>query len=33
MINKKIKSLTKIFLRDYIEKLNIKNEKNKINLK
>lgn len=33
MINNKIKNLTKIFLREYIEKLNIKNEKNKINKK
>lgn len=33
MVNNKIKHLTKIFLRDYIEKLNIKNEKNKINKK
>ncbi len=33
MINNKIKHLTKIFLREYIEKLNIKNEKNKINKK
>ena len=33
MINNKIKNLTKIFLRDYIEKLNIKDEKNKINKK
>ena len=33
MINNKIKNLTKIFLREYIEKLNIKDEKNKINKK
>ena len=33
MINKKIKNLTKIFLRDYVEKLKIKNDKNKINFK
>ena len=33
MINNKIINLAKIFLREYIEKLNIKNEKNKINKK
>lgn len=33
MINEKIKNLTKIFLKDYIEKFNILDEKNKINKK
>ena len=33
MINKNIKNLTKIFFRDYNEKIQIFNEKRKLNLK